>query len=200
MLKTAEENPGVLTDRLKAKDPEAWRLLVERYEKPLLKIVRPELPRRIRARVDAEDVVQEVFRGVVDNVRRGDFRCDCDDQLWGILRARAAERLADVIRRHRSKRRDAARERVESAANHDSPTDQADRHPPPEQIAMARDELRTFVQRLKLREQIVVWLHLEYPTLPEIADALRCSLRTIQDLWEGICRKARSEAKKEIHE
>ena len=44
---------------------------------------------------------------------------------------------------------------------------------------------------LKLRDQVIVHLRLELGTLQEVADALKWSLRKVQGIWEGICKKAR---------
>lgn len=145
--------------------------------------------------------MQEVFRGLSETVRRGNFRCDCDEHLGRILCARTAERLADEIRRHGRWKRDAACERNALAAASDGENcaypEPIDSHPTPERLAEARDQLRAFVDRLPLRAQLIVWFRLDGYTLPEMADLLQCSLRTIQGLWEGICRQARAEAKKE---
>lgn len=48
--------------------------VVGRYTEQLLRLVRKQLPERLRTRMDPEDVVQSVFRSFFHRLRQGQFR------------------------------------------------------------------------------------------------------------------------------
>ena len=84
----------------KAGDHAAVNALLERHRESLRRLVRLRLDRRIAARVDASDVVQDVL--LEANGRLGDYLRDpvMPFHLW--LRSMARDRIIDMHRRHRS--------------------------------------------------------------------------------------------------
>jgi len=55
----SEQPPSELVRGIKAGDDAAWQLTIERFQRPLLQIVRRQVPAGIRAKVDAEDILQK---------------------------------------------------------------------------------------------------------------------------------------------
>jgi RNA polymerase sigma-70 factor (ECF subfamily) len=83
-----------LLNRVKARDQEAWRRLVNLYAQ----WVDCWLRRSRLQSADARDVFQEVFQAVAEGI--GDFRKDRpDDTFRGWLRAITRHKLADHFRR-----------------------------------------------------------------------------------------------------
>ena len=59
-----------------------------------------------------------------------------------------------------------------------------------EQPVSFHEQFVGFVNSLELSEQVIVHLRLELGTLEKVADALKWSLRKVQGISEGICKKA----------
>jgi DNA-directed RNA polymerase specialized sigma24 family protein len=179
---------------LKANDQAAWALLVERYTKPLLQLVRQDLLSGIRSKVGEDDIVQEVFRDLFVDACRRRLPCDTEAGLWGILAHRARTRVLHERRRFLAARRDVRRENPQSSslpADLQNGTEPADPHAEHEHPVVVHDQFVAFVNSLEWIEQVLVHLRLEHGTLERVADLLDWSLRKVEGIWEGICKKAR---------
>lgn len=92
-------------------DREALGALLEEHRERLLRMVRLRLDRRLQARIDASDVVQEVFLEAARRV--GDFVRDRPMPFFLWLRFLAEQRIAGLHRFHLgAQARDARREAV----------------------------------------------------------------------------------------
>jgi DNA-directed RNA polymerase specialized sigma24 family protein len=146
--------------------------------------------------VGDDDIVQEVFRDLFVDASRRQFPCDRDDRLLAILKHRASRRILDEIRKHLAARRDVRRETPWSNSpetdEHGS-AEPVDPHVDQEQHVSIHEQFVRFVNSLELCEQVIVHLRLEHGTLEKVVDVLQghWSLRKVQRIWEGICRKAR---------
>ncbi len=90
-------------------DAEDWGDLLREHEVRLRRLVSFRLDGRMRGRVDAADVVQEVFLEACKH--RGNFVAQSELSLFLWLRGIAANKLLELHRRHLSTRlRDAKRE------------------------------------------------------------------------------------------
>jgi RNA polymerase sigma-70 factor (ECF subfamily) len=100
----------VLIDRAHGGDEAARQQLLERYRDYLRRMVAVRLDRRMAARVDASDVVQETL---VEAARRlDDYLRERPLPFYGWLRQLAGERIIDTHRRHvTAQRRSVALER-----------------------------------------------------------------------------------------
>ena len=133
----------------------------------------------------AEDVVQEVFRSIVLRVRRGDFHCDTDEQLWKILCIRAIKRLRGEIRLHHAAKRDVGHEQpITSSATDDGlqSGEPLDPHADPEKHTDDYDELEAVVGPLHPRCQVLVYLMREGYIQEELCELMGCSESTIKRL------------------
>jgi RNA polymerase sigma-70 factor (ECF subfamily) len=97
-----------LLDRAAAGDHAARQLLLERYRKLLLRMVAVRLDRRIAARLDPSDIVQEAL---ADAARRlDDYLQERPMPYYPWLRRLAWDRLDKAHRRHTAGRRSVQRE------------------------------------------------------------------------------------------
>jgi RNA polymerase sigma-70 factor, ECF subfamily len=87
---------------------------LERYRDYLRLLARLQLDPRLRARMDASDVVQQTFLQAQQALP--DFRGGTDAELAAWLRQILARNLAHVVRDHGRDRRDVGRERSLEAA------------------------------------------------------------------------------------
>jgi RNA polymerase sigma-70 factor (ECF subfamily) len=108
---TAIASPATLTDasllrRFRLGSEEAAAALYERYADRLHRLVAEHTGSDLRARFDAEDIVQSVFRRFFSGAKRGLYDAPDHDGLWRLFLVIALNRLRDQAAFHRSARRD----------------------------------------------------------------------------------------------
>ena len=104
-----------LLNKIAAGDREAINALLERHRAALRRLVELRLDHRLTQRVDASDVVQDVFleaHGRLEDYLRSP---QLPFHLW--LRHLAQDRMIDLHRQHHALRRDVSRERVMEAGS-----------------------------------------------------------------------------------
>ena len=92
------QDPASLLTRAAAGDAEAWGALLVRHQDRLASIVCFRLDPRLRGRVDAADVLQEVF--VAATTRRHEFFAQTTQPLFLWLRWMAGNTLLELHRHH----------------------------------------------------------------------------------------------------
>lgn len=85
------ESDALLVQQVRARDAQAWRQLIERFEGRLLAFV----DSRLRDRAASEDVVQETFIGFLTSLPHYDEKRDMEAYLFSI----AAHKLTDYLRK-----------------------------------------------------------------------------------------------------
>jgi len=163
-------------------DEPARQELLDRYRDFLRRMVEVRLDRRLAARVDASDVVQETL--VEASRRLDDYLRERPLPFFGWLRQLAGERMIDMHRRHVvSQRRSVMREHRDSEPV-DASADElvrrllaGDTSPSQHVIRKERHEqLRKALGALTDRDrEIVLMRHLEHLSTAEIAGALEIS-------------------------
>jgi RNA polymerase sigma-70 factor (ECF subfamily) len=86
--------------RLNAGDVEAVERVFRAYEPYLRIAVRRRLSRRLRSKVDSDDIVQSVFADLVGGVRKGGWTFAGRGPLLALLRRIAWRRVADRYHEH----------------------------------------------------------------------------------------------------
>jgi RNA polymerase sigma-70 factor (ECF subfamily) len=163
---------------------------LETFRDYLTVLARVQIGRRLQAKVDPMDVVQETFLHAVRDADR--FRGGTDRELAAWLRQILVMRLADLVRRYcGTQGRDVRLERAlqveldESSrvlecglvAELTSPSQQAARH---EQAAW----LGQVLERLPADyRQVLVLHHLEACAFPEVARRMGRSVEAVKKLW-----------------
>lgn len=89
-------------------DPAAVNRLFDRHRDALRKLVALRMDRQMVRRVDASDVVQDVFVEAATRLREYLQNPKLPFHLW--LRSLAQDRMIDLHRRHRAQRRDVTKE------------------------------------------------------------------------------------------
>jgi RNA polymerase sigma factor (sigma-70 family) len=164
-----------LAERLRAGDPEAPEALFRRYARQLARLADQHLNRKFAGRVDAEDVVQSVFRTFFRRSARGEFRIDDSAQVWRLLVTLTVRKAQVQARRHGAHRRDAGREVVGEAPL----TDVLGREPGPEDAAVLMDEIASLLRGLPNLHCHVLERRLEGQSVADIAAALDVSRQTV---------------------
>ncbi|MFZ1936279.1 MAG: ECF-type sigma factor [Thermoguttaceae bacterium] len=169
---------------LKAGDAVAAERLWQGYFQRLVGLARTKLGPRARALADEEDVALSAFKSLCLGAARGRFPELRDrDNLWPLLVVLTAHKATDLIKHQQRQKRgggarpdDAALETVLS------------REPTPEFSAMVAENCARLLGRLEPPLRQIAQLRLDGYTNIEIAERLRCALRTVERRLELIRR------------
>jgi RNA polymerase sigma factor (sigma-70 family) len=168
-------------DRLRDSDPDAGRVLWERFADRMLAVARRRLGGAPRRAADEEDAVLAAFEAFLRGVREGRFpRLNDRDDLWAVLLTLTRRAAGRLVRDEARQRRGGGAVRGESAweGQHHEPADEG---PDPEEAAACQDELRRLLEALpddQLRR--IALAKLEGRTNEEIASREDCALATVE--------------------
>ncbi|MCC6491424.1 MAG: sigma-70 family RNA polymerase sigma factor [Pirellulales bacterium] len=167
-----------LLDRAAAGDTACQAALLERYRRRLRAMVAMRLDRRVAARVDASDIVQEVLQKA--HARLPAYFADPKISFYPWLRGLAFDRLVDMYRTHlaAAKRSVLKEERPALPLNDDSVSElacsiAANEADPARQAMRAEMEHRVYAALAKLKPQdseILAMRYLEELSVKEIAE------------------------------
>src|SRR5262249_33221570 len=150
-------------------------------------LARGRLDALVRQKVDAEDVVQSVFKSFF--LRHAEGRWDLGgwDGLWALLTVLTVRKCGRSARHYRAARRDARREvspRAEADEGLAACADLA-REPSPEEAAVLAETLEQLLAPLDQRDRDIVVLALQGHDTAEVAARAGCSQRSVQRvlLW-----------------
>ena len=199
----AGDNEGSVTAwiaSLKAGDADAAQALWRRYFAELVRLARDKLRGAPKAVADEEDAALNAFDSFVRGAAGGRYPLLHDrDELWRLLVV-ITERKA-LNQAHRERRQKRGSGRVIGMDDPEGIDAQrgglaciAGGMPTPEFAALVADECRHLLGRLRddsLRQ--VAWLRMEGYTNEEIADRLKCSVRSVARRLELIRRTWQAE-------
>ena len=188
MVTAGPAQVDLLSGARQGRDGALGRLL-ERYRNYLTLLAELKVGRWLRGKVDAPDVVQDVFLAAARDFAR--FRGTTEAELLGWLRRILACELADLLRHHTAGRRDARLERrleddldrsskaldAGLAASVSSPSQQAVRR---ERAVILADALKGLPEDYAM---VVALHHLEGLTFPEVAERMGRSVDSVKQLW-----------------
>jgi DNA-directed RNA polymerase specialized sigma24 family protein len=164
-----EQDPfDVLQRRLRAGDQDAAGQVFRCFAQRLVALARSRLDRRLRQKVDPEDVVQSALRSFFLRCADGQFDFASTDQLWSLLVLFTVRKCRRQVERFQADRRDVRRE----AAPGDEEIGLA-REPTPEEAALLADTVEQVMGRLdSALKRRVFEMSLQGYTVPEIGAAL----------------------------
>jgi RNA polymerase sigma factor (sigma-70 family) len=179
-----------LVDDLRSDNPSvrnrAAQQIWERYFRALLELARNNLDRRVRRRVDEEDVLQSMYKSFCLRLQRGEYDLANRDALWKLLVTITLNKTRNAAKNHGRKRRDIGREQAMPGG------DEADSArwaleqmeaagPSPAEAVVLNEALQRRLEALADAdlEQIAL-RRLEGYTNREIADKLGCVERTVE--------------------
>jgi RNA polymerase sigma-70 factor (ECF subfamily) len=198
MLSDAAWNFNTWLSQARAGDATAWQRLVDQYRHYLPLLTRLQLGRAMQAKLDTDDLVQEVFLRAWENLDQ--FRGATEAELVAWLRQILANCLAKAIRRYRgTQARDVLRERRLSqeleessraidqglAVSDSSPSRQAARR---EQGVLLANALQQLPEHYR---EVLILRHLEGLTFPAVARRMGKSTAAIEGLWARALRRLR---------
>jgi RNA polymerase sigma-70 factor (ECF subfamily) len=180
MTADAEPDTDLLLQRAQQGDRAARGQLLERFQPRLRRMIALRLDRRLAARIDPSDVLQESLADAVEKL--SDYLRDCPVPFYAWLRQLAWKRLIDLHRRHvKAQRRSVTREEAaELPLSHESALELVNRlidrgNSPSSQLRrdVTRRRVRAALERLNERDrEVLVLRHLEQLSTREIAAVL----------------------------
>lgn len=171
-----------LFDRYREGDERAADELFRRYVDRLIGLARNRMSSGLERRVDAEDVVQSVYRSFFAHARDGQYTIERTGDLWRLLATITVNKVRKKARFHGQQKRAIERERsldggtgtcaeeVELFAGGPST---------PDAVAVV-DELEAVMAGLTARQREMLELRLQGQSLQEIAEAVGRSQRTVR--------------------
>jgi RNA polymerase sigma-70 factor (ECF subfamily) len=199
MTLPSDLDPEVLLARVRAGDRSVLGPLLELYRNYLFLFVRVQVGDRLKVKIDAEDLVQEVF---LEAHRRIDgFQGDSSGELLAWLRQIVAGVLANQVRRYYgTKRRDVRLEQALGSGSSEmchgfdralvapgtSPSQRASRR---EQVVLLADALATLPADYR---EVIILRQLEDLPFPEVARRMGRTVDSVKNLWvRGLARLRR---------
>lgn len=181
------ELPGAeLVQRLRADDPQAARLLFERYARRLSHLAERHLSRNLAGKVGGDDVVQSVFNTFFQRCARGEFQIDNSGQLWRLLVKITVRKTRGEYRRYAAARRDAA---IEAAEGEVWLAETVAREPGPEEAAVLVDEIEALLHGLPALYCHVLESRLQGHAVAEIAQQKQVSRQTVYQVLHILQRR-----------
>jgi RNA polymerase sigma factor (sigma-70 family) len=159
-------------------DQEAAAELFRRYSDRLIGLARNRLSSKLAARVDAEDLVQSVYRSFFAGARGDRYDLRRGGDLWRLLVTITLHKLHDQIDWHTARKRSIKAEKT--FGTEDSLYWQAlSREPSPVEAITLMEELEQVMGQLGALQRRILELRLQGHNHTEIAAEARCSERTV---------------------
>jgi RNA polymerase sigma-70 factor (ECF subfamily) len=173
--------------RLRSRDDAVAQELFGRFAHQLIALALRHIDMGLRHKVDAEDVVQSVYKSFF--VRYGNGKLDVANwnSLWGLLTLITVRKCAERAAYHRAECRDAARE-VSGPSGDEAATwlEPLGREPTPLEATVLSETVEQLLAGVDEEERPIVELSLQGYTTREISDRLGRAERTVRLLRERV--------------
>jgi len=177
----ADESSVHLVARWRNGDQEAAGELFRRYSDRLIGLAHNRLSSKLSARVDAEDLVQSVYRSFFANVRGNRYDLQHGGDLWRLLVAMTLHKLHNQVDWHTAQKRDVKSE--VSFGNEKGlygiGAQVLSREPSTVEAVAVAEELEYVMGQLDVLDRRILELRLQGQNHAEIAAAARCSERSV---------------------
>ena len=188
----SEPSDGSLLRRLRKGEQDAATRLYLRYAKRLHGLATAQTGQDLKSRVDAEDIVQSVFRTFFRRAQEGHYEVPDGEEIWKLFLVIGLHKIRDAAVFHRAAKRNAGRTTALIGAG-----ESAD---PPAADQMAETTLRMVIDEILLNlndsQKEIVTMRMEGAQVDEIAQVTKRSHRTV----ERTLQKFRELLQKQIQE
>ncbi|MDA0833717.1 MAG: sigma-70 family RNA polymerase sigma factor [Planctomycetota bacterium] len=153
-----------------------------RFTNQLINKATSHLDSVLRSKVDAEDVVQSVYRTFFRRMAAGQFELKNWDSLWGLLVQITLRKCIRKNQHYRTGRRDVFQE---ASPQNNSRTrslylEFIDHEPTPDEVAIFNETVNSLMVVLNEQQRSTFILALQGHSHVEISRQLRCSERTVR--------------------
>lgn len=194
------DEPGdrTLANQCQDGDEAAFGKIFERYADKLCRLARSRISERLSARIEAEDVVQSVFRTFFGRVQQHRFTFKEQDDLWKLLVSMTLNKLRNKVDFHTAAKRDVGAEKpMAGSTTSPSAFDVDGETPSPEAVVAFVDLLEHFMNELRDNDRKILELKLQDLTQEEIAAEVGCTERTVRRVLDRIRKVAEESGMRE---
>lgn len=180
-MNDSEPGDQTLAEQCEEGNERAFEAIFERYGDRLVKLASKRISERLAGRIEAEDVVQSVFRTFFGRVQDHRFTFQNADDLWKLLVSMTLNKLRNKVDFHTAGKRDVGAEQP-LAGNSSNPSafDPSGNDPSPEAVVAFLDLLENFMQDLREGDRRILELRLQGWTQEEVAREVGCTERTVR--------------------
>lgn len=168
--------------RFQAGEDDAPTALYSRYAQRLFEIAKMNVGDDLSARVDAEDIVQSVFRTFFRRVSDGQYLIPEGDELWKLLLVIALNKVRMVAEYHRAAKRDVSHTKPIGDKHDFESADST------EILQMTIDDI---LETLPPVNQQIVHLRIDGFEIAEITSRVAVSRRTVERVLQSFRSKLR---------
>jgi RNA polymerase sigma-70 factor, ECF subfamily len=170
-----------LLARCREGQEDANRLLFEEVAHRLIGLARKHLRGQLRQKIDAEDVVQSVFKSFFGDLREGDFELKTWDNLWSLLVVITLRKCGRKLKHFLGPRRDVRREISKKLSAEESMASciALANEPTPLEAMVLSEIVEQTLRPLKERERKIFELHLLGNSIEEICGQVQRSEYTV---------------------
>jgi len=179
-----------LVDRWQDGDETAAQEIYDRYVSRLIALAASRISPALARRVEAEDVVQSVYRSFFARTSDQRLTVGNSGQLWGLLAAITINKIRGKARFHAADKRNVAAEasiNTSASCYGLSPSELA-RDPSAEEAAMLTEQYDLAASKMSETQSQVFKMFLDGNSEDEIAKAIRRSTRTVRRELEQVRR------------
>jgi RNA polymerase sigma factor (sigma-70 family) len=181
---------------LRGRDEAAAQRLFAEFAPRLIAVARRRLDRRLRSKVDPDDVALSVMRTVCLRLQQGQFRLEGWDSLWGLMVRVALRKCARWAEHFGAHQRDVSREQgMPAGESGERAWEPAAAAQDPAEALYLEETLAEALRGLTPDQEKILELRLEGLGQTEIAARLDCSqakvsraLRVVEDRLEHLAR------------
>ena len=183
--------------RWQSGDDAAAEELYTRYVERLRRLAESRLSRRLKQRVDADDILQTIFRTFFRRGSEGRFQLADSASLWRLLAAITLNKVRMKARFEQQAKRDFRVEVAISGVTDDDafsiPVECFAAEPCDEDSATVTDLLQHVVEGLTERDVRILEVFAEGHSKTQIAELLGATRRTVQRVIELVAERLRRE-------
>jgi RNA polymerase sigma-70 factor (ECF subfamily) len=182
-----------LMDRLRRGDETAAAEVFRRFARRLVALAERRLSAQVRAKVDAEDILQSVFQSFFRRQAAGEYDLDSWDSLWSLLTVITLRKCGYRTRHFLAARRDVRHEAPPPAGEgaSDAGWEAIAREPTPDEATLLTETVEQLLRGLDEDGRRIVELGLQGYKAPEISAQVGLAERTVYRVLERV--KARLE-------
>jgi RNA polymerase sigma factor (sigma-70 family) len=175
-----------LVAQWRAGDQKAAQKVFDRYAERLMILARKRISQRLASRVDAEDVVQSVFRTFFQRAKAGKFEFEDQDDLFKLLVRITVHKTLRQVEFHKAGKRDTGMETAQGDDNTERLQQFLSREPSPDSEVAFLDQLEHFLSQLKPQERRILEMRVQGYSNDEITKELGIIDRRIRRIIERV--------------
>jgi RNA polymerase sigma-70 factor (ECF subfamily) len=172
-----------LLARFQAGEDDAATALYTRYAERLIELANRSAGDDLSTRVDAEDIVQSVFRTFFRRVSDGHYLIPEGEELWKLLLVIALNKVRMIAGHHRAAKRDVAHTRSMGARDIETSTDTT------EVLRMTIDDV---LATLPEQHRQVIHARIDGYEIAEIAERVAISRRSVERILQSFRKRLRT--------